>query len=50
MKKNRLYALWMAALIALLLVGIALIVVGAVRGKPQGNVLQACIPLLPVLW
>ena len=49
MKKSRLFMLWMAVLIALLLLGIALIAVGAVRGKPQGNVLKACIPLLPAL-
>lgn len=46
MKENRLYRLWMAALVALLLLGLGLLIAGMVIGKPDRTVLHACAPLL----
>jgi len=49
MKKNRLYWLWIAVLIALLLLGAALIGMGLqdyqIRLRPPRGVDSACLPL-----
>ena len=44
MKKSRLYMLWMAALIALLLLGVGLWIAGLIQGKPEKPALWACVP------
>lgn len=46
MKENRLYRLWMAALIVLLLLGLGLLIAGMIIGKPDRSILRACAPLL----